>query len=156
LKGVEKVTPGYSGGKTDNPNYYSVSSGNTGHAEAIQIEFNPKIISFEKLLEVFFKLHDPTTINRQGNDVGEQYRSAVFSHNEKQKETAEKVIRLVTDGKFYEKPIVTEILPFEKFYPAENYHLDYYAKNPNQPYCRVVIDPKIQKLYNEFGNEVKS
>lgn len=155
LKGVEKVVPGYSGGEIDKPSYEAVSEGGSGHAEAIQIEFDPKVISYEKLLEVFFKLHDPTTMNQQGNDIGTQYRSVIFFHDQKQKELAEKVRRLIEGEKIYTKPIVTETVPFEKFFKAEDYHLDYYAKNSNQPYCRVVIDPKIQKLYKEFKEEVK-
>ena len=159
LKGVNSLTPGYSGGDLSadggNPSYETVSSGRTGHAEAIQIEFDPNIISYEKLLEVFFKLHDPTTLNQQGNDIGTQYRSAVFYHDEKQKETAKSVKSKIEAEKVYEKPIVTEIVQFEKFFKAEDYHLDYYAKNSDQPYCRIVIDPKITKLYKEFKEEVK-
>lgn len=154
LKGVTKVTPGYSGGE-EKPSYESVSRGSTGHAEAIQIEFDPSVISFEKLLEVFFHLHDPTTLNRQGNDVGTQYRSVIFYHNEAQKETAEKVRKEIEESGMYSKPIVTEIVPNENFYEAEDYHKDYYAKNQNAPYCQVIIDPKITKLYKEFKNEVK-
>jgi peptide-methionine (S)-S-oxide reductase len=154
LKGVTKVTPGYSGGM-EKPTYEAVSSGTTGHAEAIQIEFDPDVISYEKLLEVFFHLHDPTTLNRQGNDVGTQYRSVIFYHDEKQKEAAEAVKTQISKSGMYPNSIVTEILPFEKFYQAEDYHLDYYAKNSDAPYCRVVIDPKITKLYKEFKNEVK-
>lgn len=155
LKGVTKVTPGYSGGEMDQPAYTAVSSGNTGHAEAIQIEFDPKVISYEKLLEIFFKLHDPTTLNRQGNDVGTQYRSVIFYHDEKQKETAEKIKQKVTEEKMYSDPIVTEVVPFEKFFPAENYHKDYYENNKDQPYCRIIIDPKITKLYKEFTELTK-
>lgn len=155
LKGVEKVTPGYSGGETETPTYAAVSDGTTGHAEAIQLEFDPSVITYEKLLEVFFKLHDPTTLNRQGNDVGNQYRSVIFYHDQKQKELAEKIKGIIEKKKIYSSPIVTEIVPFEKFFPAEDYHLDYYAKNPEQPYCRIVIDPKITKLYKEFKEDVK-
>jgi peptide-methionine (S)-S-oxide reductase len=156
LKGVEKVTPGYSGGKMDNPNYHAVSEGTTGHAEAIQLEFDPKVISYERLLEVFFKLHDPTTLNQQGNDVGTQYRSLIFYHDENQKEIAEKVRKQIKNDKVYSNPIVTEIVPFVKFFEAEDYHMDYYAKNADQPYCRIIIDPKITKLYKDFKDQVKA
>ncbi len=155
LKGVISVTSGYSGGEMESPSYEAVSSGRTGHAEAIQIEFDPNIISYEKLLEIFFKLHDPTTMNRQGNDIGPQYRSAIFYSDEKQKETAENVKKKIEEEKIYDKPIVTEIVPFKNFYKAESYHMDYYAKNSDQLYCRVVIDPKIIKLYKEFKDVVK-
>lgn len=155
LKGVTSVTPGYSGGEMQSPIYEAVSSGRTGHAEAIEIEFDPNLISYEKLLEVFFKLHDPTTMNQQGNDIGTQYRSVIFYQDEKQRETAEKVKNKIGEEKIYEKPIVTEIIPFKNFYKAEDYHLDYYAKNSDQPYCRIVIDPKIQKLYKDFKSVVK-
>lgn len=148
LKGVEEVISGYSGGRIDNPTYEEVSSGDTGHAEAIQIKFDPKIISYEQLVEVFFKLHDPTTLNQQGADVGEQYRSMIFFHNEEQQKIAEKIMDKFEKEKIYEDPIVTEITPFTKFYTAEDYHQDYYEQNRNSnPYCRIVIDPKIQKLY---------
>lgn len=140
----------------DNPNYHLVSEGTTGHAEAIQIEFDSSVISYKKLLEVFFKLHDPTTLNQQGNDVGTQYRSVIFYHDEKQKEVAERVKGEIEDQKFYSNPIVTEIVPFEKFFEAEDYHKDYYARNSDQPYCRIIIDPKITKLYKEFKDQVKA
>lgn len=148
LKGVETIAPGYSGGTVANPTYEQVCSGKTGHAESIQISFDPKIISFDKILTVFFHLHDPTTLNRQGNDVGPQYRSAIFYHSEAQKTAAEK-------AKSEVKGAVTEITPFTSFYPAEDYHRDYYAKNSNQPYCQFVIDPKIQKLMKEFASDLK-
>ena len=153
IKGVESAISGYSGGKIENPTYEQVCSGSTGHAEAIQIEFYPKIISFEESLEVFFKLHDPTTLNRQGNDVGTQYRSAIFYHDEKQKTQAEKAkLKMQKD---YKGKIVTEIVPFSNFYKAENYHQNYFENNKNTPYCKVVIDPKIQKLYKDFGKITK-
>lgn len=155
LKGVAKVTPGYSGGSMENPTYNAVSAGNSGHAEAIQIEFDPNVIGYEKLLEIFFQLHDPTTLNRQGNDVGTQYRSVIFYHDQKQKEIAEKVKGETAQSGLYPNPIVTEIVPFENFYKAEDHHLDYYAKNSGAAYCRVVINPKITKLYKNFGDEVK-
>ena len=154
LKGVESVTSGYSGGNIDNPTYEQVCSGTTGHAEAIQIKFDPKIISYEKLLEVFFKLHDPTTLNRQGADSGTQYRSAIFYQNQTQKQTAETIKINIEKSGMYESNIVTEIVPFKSFYQAENYHKNYYDANKSQPYCQLVIDPKIQKLYKEFKNEV--
>lgn len=154
LKGVKSVISGYSGGRTKNPTYEEVCSGTTGHAETIQIGFDPKIISYEKLLEVFFKLHDPTTLNRQGNDVGTQYRSAIFYHDEKQKKLAEKIKSEMQ--KIYKGKIVTEIVPFSNFYRAEGYHQNYFESNKNAPYCQVVIDPKIQKLYKDFKEITKS
>lgn len=153
LKGVESVTSGYSGGNVENPTYDQVCSGTTGHAEAIQIKFDPKIIPFEKLLEVFFKLHDPTTLNQQGNDVGTQYRSAIFYHNGKQMESAEKIKHQMQ--KVYSDKIITEIAPFSNFYKAEGYHQNYFESNKNTPYCQVIIDPKIQKLYVDFGKITK-
>jgi peptide-methionine (S)-S-oxide reductase len=132
-----------------------VADGNTGHAEAIQIEFDPSIISYEKLLEVFFKTHDPTTPNQQGADVGSQYRSMIFYHDQKQKEAAELMVKKMEGEKVYGNKIVTQLEPYSKFYTAEDYHQDYYAKNPNAAYCRVVIDPKIQKLYKEFKDVTK-
>lgn len=144
------MRPGYSGGKIANPTYEQVCSGSTGHAEAIQIKFDSKIISYEKLLEVFFKLHDPTTLNRQGADYGTQYRSSIFYHNEEQKKEAEIVKNDIEKSGIYEGNIVTEIVPFKSFYEAENYHKNYYDANKSLPYCQLVIDPKIQKLYKEF------
>lgn len=156
LKGVEEVLSGYSGGRINNPSYEEVSSGDTGHAESIQIKFDPSIISFEQLVEIFFKLHDPTTLNQQEADIGEQYRSAIFYHSESQKEIAEKVMEKFEKEKIYEDPIVTEITAFTNFYKAEDYHQDYYENNrTSNSYCRIVIDPKIQKLYRDFKNQVK-
>ena len=155
LKGVQKVTSGYSGGKTENPSYEEVSNGKSGHAEAIRIEFDPAEISYDDLLEVFFKTHDPTTLNRQGNDSGEQYRSVVFFHDEEQKKSAEKVKTKIETEKVYPDPIVTEIVPFTNFFEAEDYHKDYYANNRNQMYCKIVIDPKIQKLRKQFSEKLK-
>lgn len=156
LKGIKSVEPGYSGGNPpaggENLTYEQVCTGTTGHAETIQIQFDQSAITFEKLLEVFFKLHDPTTLNRQGNDVGTQYRSAIFYHSEKQKEIAEKVKVKIEKSKMYNDAIVTEIAPFTKFYKAENYHQNYFDNNRTQPYCQVVIDPKIKKLYEEFAD----
>ena len=146
LKGVKSVLPGYSGGKVENPSYDDVCTGRTGHAEAAQIEFDPTVISFEKLLDVFWHTHDPTTLNRQGNDVGTQYRSAIFYHNDEQRKIAENSKRGLDDRGIYKDPIVTEIMPFKKFYVAENYHKKYYEQHQDAPYCRYVIDPKIHKL----------
>lgn len=155
IKGVKSVLPGYSGGKVENPSYDQVCTGTTGHAEAAQIQFDPMVISFEKLLEVFWHTHDPTTLNRQGNDIGTQYRSAIFYHNDNQREIAEKSKREVQDKGIFKDPIVTEITPFKKFYVAEDYHKKYYEHHLNDPYCRFVIDPKIQKLLKQHGNELK-
>lgn len=153
LKGVEKVVPGYSGGEIDNPTYHQVSSGESGHAESVQVTFNSDIISLEKLLYVFFKLHDPTQLNRQGADVGIQYRSAIFYHSEKQKATAEKAKSEAQ--KDYKDNIVTEITSYKNFFPAEEEHREYYFKNKGNLYCTLVIDPKIQKLKKDFGNLLK-
>lgn len=155
LKGIDSVVSGYSGGMRENPTYEQVSSEATGHAEAIQIEFDPNIISYEKILQVFFHFHDPTTLNRQGNDIGSQYRSVIFYHNAKQEQIAEKVRQEVADEGRYKDPIVTEIVPFEAFYAAEEEHQDYYDNNANQGYCDYVITPKIQKLLKEYSKEVK-
>jgi len=152
LRGVESAVPGYSGGHVPNPTYEAVCAGTTGHAEAVQVTFDPDVISFRTLLEVFFKLHDPTTPDRQGEDVGPQYRSAIFYHDEAQKQVAEEVIREVDASGYYKDRVVTEVTPFEAFYPAEAYHVDYYERNRlRNPYCMVVIDPKIRKLYKEFS-----
>jgi peptide-methionine (S)-S-oxide reductase len=148
LKGVNKVTPGYSGGNIENPSYEEVSSGTTGHAESVQIEFDENIISFETLLEVFFKLHDPTTLNQQGADFGTQYRSAIFFHDINQKQIAEKVKAKLQNE--YKNKIVTEITQFKNFYEADESHKDYYFKNQGNVYCKLVIDPKINKLKKDF------
>ena len=155
IKGVETVESGYSGGSMDKPDYESVSAGSTGHAEAIQIKFDPKIISFEKLAEIFFHLHDPTTVNRQGNDVGTQYRSMIFYHSEEQKTIAEQVLKRIEDEKVYPNSIVTEIVQFDNFYKAEANHQNFYENNPEYGYCKVIIDPKIKKLLREYKDEVK-
>jgi peptide-methionine (S)-S-oxide reductase len=155
LKGVVDVKPGYSGGETKNPTYEEVCTGKTGHAEVVQITFDPEIVSFAKILEVFFMTHDPTTLNRQGNDVGTQYRSVIFYHNEKQKETAEKVIQLFEEEEVYNKPIVTEVTPFDKFYIAEDYHINYYARNKSQGYCQYIITPKMEKFRKIFKDQLK-
>jgi len=148
LRGVKSVIPGYSGGSVENPSYEEVSTGETGHAETVQIEFDPKKISFKDILYVFFKTHDPKTMNRQGADVGTQYRSIVFFHDDRQKEEAKKLITHLE--KDYTNPIVTQLLPFKEFYRAEDYHKNYYEKHKNTPYCRLVIDPKINKLKENF------
>jgi len=153
LMGVQKVVSGYSGGTTPNPSYQAVCTGETGHAEVVQIEFNPEEISFEELLEVFFEIHDPTTLNRQGADVGTQYRSAIFYHSKKQKKIAEKVIADVASE--WKNLIVTEVTPFDAFYPAEQYHQNYFAINPNQPYCRAVVSPKVEKFKKKFEFKLK-
>ncbi len=155
LKGIISVLPGYSGGTIQNPSYDIVCEGNTGHAEAIQIKFDPTIISFEKILDVFWHTHDPTTLNRQGNDVGTQYRSAIFYHDQKQKEIAEKSKMDITKDRVYRNPIVTEITPFKNFYPAEDYHKLYYENNQDNPYCNFVIEPKIKKLLLKYAKDMK-
>ncbi len=155
VKGVEKVESGYSGGTTKNPTYEQVCSGNTGHAEVAQITFDPSVVSFEQILTVFFHVHDPTTMNRQGADVGEQYRSAIFYHNDEQKKTAEKVKEDIEKSGLWDDPVVTEITAFDTYYKAENYHQDYYNNNPNNSYCSFVIAPKVKKFYKEFGYLLK-
>jgi peptide-methionine (S)-S-oxide reductase len=155
LKGVQKVQPGYSGGRLQNPTYEQVCSDSTGHAEAIQVTFDPKIISYKDLLRIFFSVHDPTTLNRQGNDVGTQYRSAIFYHNQEQKETAEQVMKAVSDEKIWGGPLVTELVPFTAFYPAEDYHKDYFKRNPNQGYCQVIIAPKVSKFRKRYVSMLK-
>ena len=156
LKGVVDVKPGYSGGHVINPSYEEVCTGTTGHAEVAQITFDAEVTSFSDILEVFFMTHDPTTLNRQGNDVGTQYRSAIFYHSEDQKQMAEKIIKLFEQEKIYNRPIVTEVTPFSKFYPAEKYHEDYFEKNPDQPYCQYVIVPKIEKFRKIFKDQLKN
>ena len=155
LKGVQRVASGYEGGDVPNPTYREVCGGNTGHAEVVQITFDPEVISFEDLLYVFWRTHDPTTLNRQGADTGTQYRSVVFYHSDAQKEAAEKSKAETDASGLYRDPIVTEIAPAPGFYEAEGYHQNYYKQNPNQGYCRVVIDPKVRKLRKEFGDRLK-
>lgn len=155
LKGVSSVQSGYSGGHKDDPTYEEVCSGTTGHAEVIQISFDDSIISFEELLEVFWNTHDPTTLNRQGNDVGTQYRSAVFYHTEEQKRASDQYKKQLDDSGTWKDPIVTEIVPFEKFYPAENYHNDYFNLNGSQPYCNFVVRPKVEKFQRMFAQKLK-
>jgi len=155
LKGVEDVVSGYSGGNVPNPSYEMVCSGRTGHAEIIQITFDPKVISFKEILQVFFTIHDPTTLNRQGPDVGTQYRSAVFYHTPEQKAVAEQVIKDFELAHIWNAPIVTELKSFERFYPAEAYHQEYSARNPNQQYCRIVIAPKVAKFRKQFLDKLR-
>ena len=155
LKGVESVQSGYSGGQVPNPTYARVSDGDTGHAEAVQITFDPQVLSFHDLLTVFFAIHDPTSLNRQGADVGTQYRSAIFYHDEQQKEAAAQVIQEITDSHIWDNPIVTEITAFDKFFLAEDYHQEYFAHNSFQPYCRVVIAPKVSKFRKMFVDRLK-
>ena len=156
LEGVEKVTSGYSGGFVKNPTYEEVCDQKTGHAECLNIEYDPHKISFDELLEVFWKTHDPTTPNQQGNDIGTQYRSVIFYHNAEQKEKAEKYKQELNDSGVFDKIIVTAIEPFTVFYPSENYHTNYYLNHPSQPYCYYVIKPKMEKLKKVFSHKLKS
>lgn len=156
VAGVQSVTSGYSGGNVKNPDYKQVTTGLTGHAEVVQIKYDPEIISFYELLEIFFKTHDPTTLNRQGADVGTQYRSIVLYHSEAQKSQAEEIISDLNEAGVYANPIVTQVVPFEKFYEAEDYHQEYYENNPNQGYCRMVIQPKLEKFEKVFKEKLKS
>ncbi|HLX55620.1 MAG TPA: peptide-methionine (S)-S-oxide reductase MsrA [Ktedonobacteraceae bacterium] len=155
LKGVTSVVSGYAASQVENPSYKEVCSGRTGAAEAIQLTYDPSIISYEKLLEIFWHVHDPTTLNRQGNDVGTQYRSGVYYHNDEQKQIALASKEALEKSGAYKKPVVTEIVPFTNFYPAEDYHNEYYDRNRSQPYCMYVIDPKVQKLLREYKDELK-
>jgi peptide-methionine (S)-S-oxide reductase len=155
LKGVRSAISGYSGGQTKNPTYEDVCSGATGHAEVIQVVFDPREISYPELLEVFWKTHDPTTLNRQGADVGTQYRSAIFYHNDEQQRQAERYKRELDAAGAFAKPIVTEITPFSEFYPAEGYHQKYFQSNPRQPYCAAIIRPKVDKVRQVFADKLK-
>lgn len=159
LKGIKTVVSGYTGGDPsddgESPSYDQVSTGATGHAEAIQVTFNPQIVSYKKLLEVFFKTHDPTTLNRQGADIGTQYRSTIFYHNDEQKKLAEELIKTLEEGRAYKDPIVTNVEKYTVFYPAEANHQNFYENNKDYAYCTVVIDPKINKLLKEFSQDVK-
>ncbi|MES2314354.1 MAG: peptide-methionine (S)-S-oxide reductase MsrA [Patescibacteria group bacterium] len=155
LKGVSSVKPGYTGGDIKNPTYEQVSNGNTGHAEAIEIQYDPEIISYDDLLAVYFNTHDPTTVNRQGNDIGTQYRSAIFYTTDEQKAKAESLVKELNDREAYDKPVVTEVKPLDIFYEAEDYHHDYYKNNESQPYCQLVIAPKLEKLQKRFENLLK-
>ena len=155
MKGVTNVVSGYAGGTIPRPSYQQVCTGMTGHAEVVQVTFNPKEISFRDLLEVFFAIHDPTTLNRQGADVGAQYRSAIFYHSDEHKTVAEDVIRHLEASHAWDAPIVTEIAPFEVFYPAEDYHQEYFYRNGGQPYCRVVIAPKLDKFRKKYADRLR-
>jgi peptide-methionine (S)-S-oxide reductase len=156
LKGVEKVVSGYSNGSVKNPTYKEVCSGLTGHAEVVQVTFDPKNISLTEILEVFFTVHDPTTLNRQGNDVGTQYRSGVYYNSPEQQKTAQAVIADLTEKKVWDAPIVTEVVAADTFYPAEDYHQNYYNLNGSQPYCSIVIEPKVTKFRNYFKEKLKA
>jgi len=155
LKGVDQVDSGYAGGSAPNPTYRQVCTGTTGHAEVVQITFDPKVLSFKELLEVFFTVHDPTTLNRQGPDAGTQYRSAIFYHTPEQKVIAEQVIAEITTARIWPSPIVTEVTPFTAFYKAENYHQEYFRLNGGQPYCRAVVAPKVAKFRKRFRDRLK-
>jgi peptide-methionine (S)-S-oxide reductase len=155
LKGVEKVESGYSGGTLENPTYEQVSTGVTGHAEAVQITFDPSVMSFKELLEIFFSTHDPTTLNRQGQDVGTQYRSVIFYHDDEQKAVAKQVIKEISEEKTFDMPIVTQLEPFKTFYKAEDYHKDYFKRHPEQSYCSMIIAPKLEKLRAHYLSKLK-
>jgi peptide-methionine (S)-S-oxide reductase len=155
LKGVQDVVSGYSGGQMSNPSYKAVCTGETGHAEVVQVTFDPQVISYRELLEVFFTIHDPTTLNRQGADVGTQYRSAIFYHSPEQKAIAEQVIQEIKNENIWGKPIVTELAPFSVFYPAEDYHQEYFKHNPYQGYCMAVIAPKVSKFRKKYLDKLK-
>lgn len=156
VRGVEKAESGYSGGWLANPTYHQVCTGTTGHAEVVQITFNPAIISLEELLEIFFTVHDPTTLNRQGPDIGTQYRSVIFYHSEKQREVARQAIKKIEPAKLWSAPIVTELAPFKAFYKAENYHQQYYRLNSSAPYCRFTISPKLVKFREHYRDTLKT
>ena len=156
LQGVKKVASGYSGGATINPSYEDICTGMTGHAEVVQVTFDPAMISYHDLLEIFFAVHDPTTLNRQGADRGTQYRSAIFYHSPEQRATAEQVIRELNAAKVFGAPIVTQVMPLDRFYPAEAYHQAYFRKNPGNSYCSAVITPKVAKLRAKFANRLKT
>jgi len=151
LEGINKITPGYMGGHTENPTYEDVCTGSTGHAEVIQIDYDENVLNYTDLLGVFFKTHDPTTLNRQGNDIGTQYRSEIFYHNDQQKAEAEKYIQQLKDEHVFDDAIVTKVSPADTFYEAEDYHTNYFARNPNQPYCAAVIRPKVDKFIKTLG-----
>jgi len=155
LRGVERVDSGYAGGSVPNPTYRAVCAGTTGHAEVVQVAFDPQAVSFKEILEVFFTIHDPTTLNRQGADVGTQYRSAIFYHSPEQKEVAAQVISELNAANVWDAPIVTEVVPLTEFYPAEEYHREYYQRNPDQAYCRAVVAPKVAKFRKHFLEKMK-
>jgi peptide-methionine (S)-S-oxide reductase len=155
MAGVESVVSGYMGGRVADPSYEQVCGGDTGHAEVVQITFDPAVVSFRDLLEVFFVIHDSTTLNRQGNDIGTQYRSAIFYHSPEQKRVAEQVIAAIGQGGLFDRPVVTEVVPAETFWPAEDYHQEYFARNPNQSYCMFVVSPKVSKFRKKFADRRK-
>lgn len=155
IKGVHSVESGYAGGRVPNPTYRQVCNGDTGHAEVVQVHFDPNVVSYRDLLNVFFAIHDPTTLNRQGADMGTQYRSAIFYHNDDQKMVAESLIEELNAQKIWDNPIVTEVVPLDKFYMAEDYHQEYFAHNPYQPYCMAVVAPKVAKFRKHFLNMLK-
>lgn len=156
LQGVTDVVSGYAGGTTKNPTYQQVCTGMTHHAEVVQIQFDPVVITYKELLEVFFSIHDPTTLNRQGSDVGSQYRSAIFYHTSEQQEIAGQTIRELSEEKIWPDPIVTAVVPLSEFYPAEDYHQEYFAHNPDQGYCQIVIAPKVSKFRHKFAARLKA
>jgi len=156
LRGVERVASGYSGGSVPAPTYHQVCTGSTGHAEVVQITFDPAAISFREILEVFFGIHDPTTLNRQGGDVGTQYRSVIFYHGSQQQSVAQQTIAELDAARVWDRPIVTEVVPCQAFYPAEDYHQEYFRRNPAQPYCRAVVGPKVAKFRKQFAARLKS
>jgi peptide-methionine (S)-S-oxide reductase len=155
VKGVHGVESGYAGGQMKNPSYREVCNGNTGHAEVVQVHYDPNVVSYRDLLNIFFGIHDPTTLNRQGADVGTQYRSAIFYHNDEQKTIAETLIKDLETQKIFDNPIVTEVVPLDNFYMAEDYHQEYFAKNPYQPYCMAVVSPKVSKFRKHFQELLK-
>ena len=155
VDGAEEVIPGYTGGATVNPTYQEVCTDRTGHAEAVQLTFNPAKISYREILEIFFSVHDPTTPNRQGEDVGTQYRSAIFYHSDEQRAVAEAVIAELNEEHLWDKPIVTEVAPLKRFYPAEDYHREYFSRHPQQPYCQAVISPKLSKFRKQWAKRLK-
>ena len=155
LEGVHDVVSGYSGGHKYNPTYQEVCSESTGHAEVVQVKFDPSVLSYADLLRVFFTVHDPTQLNRQGNDIGSSYRSAIFYHDDEQKKTAQEIIDEITAEGIYDAPIVTEVTAFDEFWPAEDYHQEYFANNPNQPYCAAVVAPKVSKFRQKFASRLK-
>jgi peptide-methionine (S)-S-oxide reductase len=156
VRGVEKVESGYAGGQVADPTYEAVCTGRTGHAEVVQVTYDPQVINYRELLEIFFTIHDPTTLNRQGADSGTQYRSAIFYHSPAQKAEAEQMIATLDREKVYDSAIVTQVVPLDRFYPAEEYHRDYYRRNPDQGYCRAVIAPKVSKLRKQWENKLRS
>jgi len=155
VDGVENVASGYTGGTTIDPTYQEVCTGTTGHAEAVQVAFNPGKITYREILRIFFSVHDPTTLNRQGVDVGTQYRSAVFYHDDQQRDIAEALVRELSEAQLWQKPIVTQVVPLEKFYPAEDYHREYFLRHPEQSYCQVVISPKVDKFRKQWTERVR-